>query len=295
MRAAFLADIAGPCVCSLVLTAICLCRFTVSGSHGRNASAASAGVGKYRKFVEPHTHWGSLIILEPRIVDFGLETVGGRILDFPKSKSGLDAAAFAHTLTVGGAELQNTFVCKAGHDTHHPRHCNAHGLTGVAQCAKVMLVMVDDRSVEDPRNESLSAAMRSFALAVAINSAYAKRHSCANQHLRILSIDWISCQRPVTRQQQAAMPFVPQIRLCARPSGGQPSVRHECDNEGRAAGGALGANSRRSCGGMPPSDRWSTSCAVVYVTPGHNYVSHTYIGVCYPQACAAIPVDPSND
>ena len=38
------------------------------------ASAASAGVGKYRKFVEPHKHWGSRI-LEPRIVDFGLETV----------------------------------------------------------------------------------------------------------------------------------------------------------------------------------------------------------------------------
>ena len=54
-------------------------------------SAASAGVGKYQKFVELHTHWGSLI-LEPRFVDLRLETVVGRILDFPKSKTGLDAA-----------------------------------------------------------------------------------------------------------------------------------------------------------------------------------------------------------
>ena len=39
-----------------------------------------------------YTRTGDSLILIARIVDFGDETVGGRILDFSESKSGLDAA-----------------------------------------------------------------------------------------------------------------------------------------------------------------------------------------------------------
>ena len=58
-------------------------------------SAASEGVGKYSfrpKNSLNYTRNGDSRILIVKIVDFGAETVGGRILDFPESKSGLDAA-----------------------------------------------------------------------------------------------------------------------------------------------------------------------------------------------------------
>ena len=37
-------------------------------------------------------------ILDPKIDDFWIETVGGRVLDFSQSKSGLDAAVMEHLL-----------------------------------------------------------------------------------------------------------------------------------------------------------------------------------------------------
>ena len=68
------------------------CRSQVDETAGRSPQRPRVwDLNQSSKFVHTHSDGDSLILI-PKIDDFGDETVGGRILDFPKSKSGLDAA-----------------------------------------------------------------------------------------------------------------------------------------------------------------------------------------------------------
>ena len=87
---------AGMCAVPFVLTCVLSCSGmgigllsvgTFSNKQDNPKHRPKRSENSFLKFNHPFSG-----ILDPKIDDFWIETVGGRILDFPKSKSGLDTA-----------------------------------------------------------------------------------------------------------------------------------------------------------------------------------------------------------